>query len=150
MRIPSALLLVGVVAAPAAAQQPAGRTQQTDSADIRRALADPAITDRLTKVLPALGDALLSLPVGEIQASLEGRKATAAEKRTTVRDLGRRDDPDFERNLKRDLAGTGETMRAGIKGMSAALPAMMEGMKKMADAMERATANLPSPAYPKR
>ena len=148
MRILSALLLSTTLAAPAAAQQRG--PSAGDTAEIQRALTDPAVTDKLTRVLPALGDALLNLPVGEIEAAIEGRPATRADKRRTVGDLGRRDDPNFERNLKADLANSGETMKAGMKAMSAALPAMMEGMRKAAEEMEKAMANLPSPTYPRR
>lgn len=150
MRSLIALLVLGGLAAPAAAQQAGMPAAEPDTAEIQRALTDPAMTERLTAVLPVLGDALLNMPVGEIQAAIEGRKPTRAEKRTTVRDLARRDDPNFERNLKADLANSGETMKAGMKAMSAALPAMMEGMRKAAEEMEKATANLPSPAYPRR
>jgi hypothetical protein len=149
MRHLSIFLLSLTLAAPALAQQQPGPST-SETAEMQRALNDPVIADRLTKVLPVLGDALLSMPVGEIQATLEGRTPTRADKRTTVRDLGRKDDPNFERNLKADLANSGEVMKAGMKGMSAALPAMMEGMKKMAEEMEKATANMPSPVYPKR
>jgi hypothetical protein len=41
-------------------------------------------------------------------------------------------------------------MKAGMKAMSTALPVMMEGMRKAAEEMEKAMANLPSPAYPRR
>ena len=150
MRTLVALLLIGGLASPALAQQPVKADPAPDTAEIQRALTDPAITDRLTKVLPALGDALLDMPVGQVQAAIEGRTPTKAERRTTVRDLGRRDDPNFERNLKADLANSGETMKAGMKAMAAALPAMMEGMKKAVEEMEKATATLPSPTYPKR
>jgi hypothetical protein len=148
MRTLSVFLLSSVIAAPAAAQQRA--PAPSEAAEIQRALTDPAVTDKLTRVLPALGDALLSLPVGEIEAAIEGRPATRADKNKTVGDLARRDDPNFERNLKADLANSGETMKAGMKAMSAALPAMMEGMRKAADEMEKAMANLPSPTYPRR
>jgi len=150
MRNLSILLFSVAWAGPALAEKPASVPSGTETAQVQRALTDPAITERLTRALPALGDALLNMPVGELQAALEGRPATAADKRTTVRDLGRRDDPDFERELRADLANGGETMRAGMHAMSAALPALMEGMRKAAQEMEKATANLPSPTYPKR
>ena len=147
MRILSVLLLSAAVAAPAAAQQ---RPASGETVEIQRALTDPAVTEKLTKVLPALGDALLKLPVGEIEAAIEGRPATRSDKRRTVGDLGKRDDPNFERNLKADLGNSGEMMKAGMRAMAAALPAIMDGMKTMAEEMEKATSNLPSPTYPKR
>lgn len=148
MRILFALVLSAALAAPAVAQQRGPSAGET--AEMQRALTDPAITDKLTKVLPALGDALLNIPVGEIEAAIEGRPATRADKRKTVGDLGRRDDPNFERNLKADLTNSGEMMKAGMKGMAAALPAVMEGMRAAVNEMEKATANLPSPTYPRR
>ncbi|QIK78385.1 hypothetical protein G7077_05155 [Sphingomonas piscis] len=145
MRSLFAFALLGVAAAPAAAQPAV-----PDATEIQRALNDPAITDQLTRVLPALGDALLNMPVGPLQAAIEGRPATRADQRTTVRDLGRRRDPNFDRKLKADLANSGETMKAGMKAMSTALPAIVEGLQKAAAEVEKATANLPSPTYPKR
>lgn len=147
MRILSVLLLSAAVAAPAAAQQ---RPASGETVEIQRALTDRAVTEKLTEVLPALGDALLKLPVGEIEAAIEGRPATRSDKRRTVGDLGKRDDPNFERNLKADLGNSGEMMKAGMRAMAAALPAIMDGMKTMAEEMENATSNLPSPTYPKR
>jgi len=144
------ILLMSVACASPAFAEPARAPSASETAEIQRALTDPAITDKLTKVLPALGDALLNMPVGEIQAAMEGRPATRADKRATVRDLGRRNDPNFDRNLKADLANSGETMKGGMKAMAAALPAMMEGMKKAVEEMDKATANLPSPTYPRR
>lgn len=150
MRTTIPLLILATFAAPAAAQQTVRTPSVPEAQEIQRALNDPVITERLTAILPALGEAMLNMPVGEIKAAAEGRRATAAERRQTVRDLGRRDDPNFERNLRRDLAASGETMKAGVRAMSSALPAMMEGMQKAMGELEKATANMPSPVYPVR
>ena len=37
-----------------------------------------------------------------------------------------------------------------MKALAAALPAMMEGLSKAQDGLERAAANVPRPDYPKR
>jgi hypothetical protein len=150
MRTTIPLLILSTLAAPAAAQQTARTPSVPETQEIQRALNDPVITERLTTILPALGEAMLNMPVGEIKAAAEGRRATAGEKRQTVRDLGRAKDPNFDRNLRRDLAASGETMKAGMRAMANALPAMMEGMQKAMSELEKATANLPSPVYPKQ
>jgi hypothetical protein len=67
-----------------------------------------------------------------------------------VRELGRKDDPNFERNFQRDLAESGVMTQAGIKAFVAALPAMMKGLTEAGRELEKATSNLPSPTYPKR
>jgi hypothetical protein len=140
MRVLPALILETVAANPAAVQAQAVPSQ----------LADPALPDKLGNVMQALTGALLNLPVGEVQAALEGRPATAADRRTTVRDLGRRSDLNFDRNLQQQIAGGRETMRAGMKAMAAAVPAIMKGVNEARGEIERAVGNMPSPVYPQR
>jgi hypothetical protein len=97
-----------------------------------------------------LGKALMNLPVGELEAIAEGRQPTAADRRRTVRDSGRAEDPNFERDLEQQLSQARPMMEASMKAMSAALPAMMQSLQQAGEALERATANMPSPSYPKR
>jgi hypothetical protein len=132
-----------LIAAPSAAAQP-------DIAAVQRQLDDPALADRIGKVTEALTGALLNLPVGEVQAALEGRLATPAEKHVTVRDLGRRNDPNFDRDVHDQIAGSSEVVRSGMKAMSSALPAMIKGLGEAREAMEKVIANMPSPVYPKQ
>jgi hypothetical protein len=134
-----------LVASPALSQ-PA----PSDTAQIERVLNDPAMADRLTNVMQVMSKAFLDLPAGEVQAALEGRLATPAEKRMTVRDIGRRDDPNFDRNFQRQIAQSGPVIRQGMHAMSEALPAMMRGLAQAQHALERAAANMPDPTYPKR
>jgi len=134
-----------LVASPALSQ-PA----PSDTAQIERVLNDPAMADRLTNVMQVMSKAFLDLPAGEVQAALEGRPATPAEKRMTVRDIGRRDDPNFDRNFQRQIAQSGPVIRQGMHAMSEALPAMMQGLAQAQHALERAAANMPDPTYPKR
>ena len=151
MRAPLMLFPLLACAAPVAAQAPvAPQAKVAPQAEIQRVLNDPAMADRFANVLQALSKSFLSLPVGEVQAAVEGRKPTAAERRLTVRDVGRRDDPNFERDLERQLAQSGPIMRQSMKALSEALPAMMKSMEEAGKALERATANLPDPTYPKR
>ena len=100
--------------------------------------------------MQALSKALLSLPVGEIKAAAEGRPATEHDKGVTVRDLGRKEDPNFERKLERQIAEAKPMIRQSMKALVEALPAMLEGLSKASEAMDRATANMPQPGYPKR
>jgi hypothetical protein len=41
-------------------------------------------------------------------------------------------------------------MEQSLKALSGALPAMMQGLQQAGQALERATANMPDPTYPKR
>jgi hypothetical protein len=139
------LLPVFLSATPALAQ-PA----TSESIQIPRELTDPATTERLAGTMQALSKALLDMRVGELKAAAEGREATSAERRMTVRDMARRQDPNFERKLERQIAQSGPMIRQGIKAMSDALPAMMQGLEQAQKALERAAANMPDPTYPRR
>jgi hypothetical protein len=109
-------------------------------------LTDPATADRLTDAMQALTKVMLDLKVGEVQAALEGRQPTAAEKKLTVRDLGKIDD----QQLQRRVAEVKPQIRQSLKAFQKALPEMMQSFEQAQKSLERATANLPDPNYPKR
>jgi hypothetical protein len=93
-----------------------------------------------------LSKAMLDMPVGEVEAAVEGRPATPADKLRTVRtETGM-----SEQQLDRQIAEIQPVVRSSMKAMSNAIPAMMQAMTGMVEELERATANLPSPNYPKR
>jgi hypothetical protein len=136
-----------MIAAPAAAQTP---PRPQPPGDMQRVLNDPAMADRLANVMQALSNAFLNLPVGEVQAAVEGRPATSAEKRLTVRDMGRRDDPNFDREFQRQMSQARPMIQQSMKAMQTALPAMIHGLEEAGQAMDRAVQNMPRPDYPKR
>ena len=139
MRYLTALALLSA-AAPVAAQTPAPSPPQ----EVERAL-DPAMADRLTNAMDALSDALMNLPVGEVQAAVEGRAPTAQERKLTVRDVARRDHVD----VRRQIAEAKPMIRQSMKALSTALPAMMKSLDDMQQALDRAAANMPDPTYPR-
>jgi hypothetical protein len=136
-----------LIASPALAQQPAAPQPAIEA---QRVLGDPAMADRLANMMQSLSRAVLDLPVGEVQAAVEGRKPTAADRKLTVRELGRRDDPNFERNLQRRMADAKPMIEASQKALAEALPAMIKSMEEAGKALERAAANMPDPTYPRR
>ena len=147
MRKTLILLPILLTASPALAQS---APTPPETAQIERALNDPAVADRLTNAMQVMSTAFLDLPAGEVQAALDGRRATPAEKRMTVRDMARRDDPNFDRNFQRHIAQSGPMIRQSMRAMSQALPAMMQGLSQAQRALERAAANMPDPTYPNR
>ena len=140
MRVHLLLVPASLLAAPAVAQ-PAPVIPE-----IPKELFDPGMTDRLTDALQVLSKTFLDMPVGEVQAALEGRTPTAADRGRTVRSETRMS----ERELNQQIESARPQMRAAMKGLSAALPAMMKGMTEAARELEKATANMPQPGYPKR
>jgi hypothetical protein len=113
-------------------------------------LTDPATADKLANAMQGLSQALLDLRVGEVRAALEGRQASPAERRMTVRDMARRDDPDFDRHVQQDVANVRPMVRQSMNALNQALPAMMQGLAQAQQALERAVANMPDPTYPRR
>lgn len=143
------LLVAGLaaIAAPAVAQSPVAAPR---SIEVPRELTDPALSDRLGKTMQGLTDALLDLKVGEIQAAVDGRNASAAEKKLTVRDIERRRDPNFERDLRGQVAQAGPKIGQAMKALSDALPAITRALDDASRAIDRAAANMPDPTYPRR
>src|SRR5437762_11059712 len=113
-------------------------------------LTDPATADKLANAMQGLSQALLDMRVGEVRAALEGRQASPSEKRMTVRDMARQDDPDFDRRVQRDMANVRPMVRQSMNALNQALPAMMQGLAQAQQAIERAVANMPDPTYPRR
>jgi hypothetical protein len=113
-------------------------------------LTDPRNAQKLAQAMQALSQALLNVKVGEVQAALEGRQPTPAERNMTVRDVARRDDPNFDRHLQQQIANAGPMMQRSMNALNQALPAMMKGLNDAQKALERAVANLPDPTYPNR
>ena len=111
-------------------------------------LSDPAMADKLSDMLGPLMKAMMDMPIGEMEAAIAGREPTPADKSRRVRDtIG---GPNAERKLQADLAATGPQMRAMQKALVASLPALMGALSGMEKELEKATANLPDPTYPKR
>ncbi|HWJ59130.1 MAG TPA: hypothetical protein VNR68_05760 [Sphingomicrobium sp.] len=141
-------LLIAAAPAPAAPDSAQSAARAMDGVD--RALNDPRTMDRITKSIQTMTDAFMKLPVGELEAAVEGRSATAADKRRTVRDLGKADDPNFEADVRRQVAQAKPMIEQSMKAFRASLPSMIKSFEEAGKAIERAQANMPTPGYPKR
>ena len=142
MRVLLALIPIAMLASPAAAQAPA------DPIRIPPELTDPAMADKLGRMMGAMTRSLMDLPIGEMEAAIQGRPVTPADKAKRVRDTI--NDPNLEQRIAAEAANSGRTMQASMKAMAAALPAISRALSEVQGEIERATANLPSPTYPRR
>jgi len=141
MRTHLALIPLLAIAGPAMAAPPPQLPPQ---------LTDPATAQRLTNVMQALSNAFLNVRVGGVEAAIEGREASPQEKNLTVRDMARRDDPNFDRNLQRQIAEVGPTMQRSVSALNQAMPEVMKSLHEAKKSLERAAANMPDPTYPQR
>ena len=119
----------------------------TDAPAIPPELSDPAMADKLTRVLGPLSRALLNMPIGELEAAMSGREPSAADK---AKRLGDQLGPEGQKDLEATVAAAGPQMRAMQKALVASLPALMSALGGLEKELERATANLPDPTYPKQ
>ncbi|HEY8435153.1 MAG TPA: hypothetical protein VIK68_11175 [Sphingomicrobium sp.] len=142
MRNSLVVLPLSLCAAPAMAQ-PAPNP-------IPRALTDPATVHRLTDSMQSLSQALLDMRVGNIQAALEGRAPTPAERDLTVGDLARRNDPQFDQHLQQNIEAARPKIEQSVRALSEAVPEVTEDLQRARKSLERAMSNLPDPNYPRR
>jgi len=109
-------------------------------------MADPATVDRLADAMQAMSKVFLDMPVGNVEAALEGRRPTSADRRRTVASETRMN----ERQLRERIAAAKPLLQQSMKAMSDALPSMIQGLAQAQQSLERAAANMPDPNYPKR
>lgn len=144
MRKSLIILPLLLVASPAVAQDaPRG-------VELPRELTDPAAQMRLAAKLQSISSALLGLKIGDVAAALEGREASTAERNLTVGDLVRRKDPNFDRDVAREVATVGPKIQRGVQAVSRTLPRVMHDVADAQKSIDRAVANLPDPNYPRR
>ena len=113
-------------------------------------MIDPGMVDRMADSMQALSHVMLDMRVGGLRAALEGREATPSEKRMTIRDLARRNDPDFARHLDQQIAAARPKLERSMRAMNQALPEITEDLQRAERAIDRAGANMPDPNYPRR
>ena len=112
------------------------------------ALTDPAMADQLGRVAGAVTHSLMNLPVGELEAAIEGRPPTRADRHRTVRDsIG---DPYVEQRIESQAAASGRTIQAATQALARSLPSILQAIDGAAADIERVVGNLPDPTYPRR
>ena len=140
------LLPLAAMASPAFAQVAPPAPAPPQAVPLPPAMTDPRLADRITDAMSAMSKAFLSLPVVEMEAAMEGRRPTMADRRKTVRtETGMN-----ERELERKIDETRPMIEGSQRAMAAALPAMMQGLTQAQREIERAMANVPRPDYPRR
>lgn len=120
--VPLALLALPV---PAAAAEP-----DAELAQVAETLQDPATQDALADTLGALVAAMMDLKIGGI-VEAAGKIDPAANAKPvdpdmTLGEMAAKDNPDFERNLDRDV-------RQGTRMLGAAAGAMAKMLPQLAD-----------------
>ncbi|MGN6850207.1 MAG: hypothetical protein ACTHJK_12165 [Sphingomicrobium sp.] len=113
-------------------------------------LTDPAAAMKLARTMQALSTAVLNIRVGDMKAALDGREATPEERNTTVGDIIRRKDPNFDRDVQHEVATVGPKVMRRMQAMKRVLPEVMRDVDDAQRSLKRAVSNLPDPNYPQR
>ena len=111
-------------------------------------LTDPLLADQIGRAAGAVTRSLMNVPVGEIEAAVEGRPATRADRARTMGDsIG---DPYLEQRIADQAAASGRTIQAASQALASSLPAILQAIDGAKADIERAIGNLPDPTYPRR
>ena len=150
--IPAVLALIAApaMAAGEPARAPTRDVQPTpqEVAKAQRQIADPAMGAALGRMMPAISRALMNMPVGEIEAAIEGRAPNAADRKRTVQDsIG---GPAEAARVERELAVSGVQMQAMQQALAAALPGMIAAAGALEREMDRVGAAIPVMDTPSR
>lgn len=142
------LALLAAVATPAAAQVAPPPPGYSDPAyaQLPPEIANGAAVDQIGNMIGAVTRALLDLPVGELEAAVENRPVTRQDRQRTVRSVTGTD----ERDVTAGIEQSKEAVVAGGRAMARTLPVIREALNKAGEEIERATANVPQPGYPRR
>lgn len=129
---------------------PAFAQEAPPAFQLPRELTDPEAQMRLAIKLQQMSNALLNVRVGEMRAALEGRDASPRERNETVGDIVRRKDPNFDRDVAREVATVGPKIQHSVQALSRTLPRVMQDVADAQRSIDRAVSNLPDPTYPQR
>jgi hypothetical protein len=136
--------LLGSAAVPAAAQVPSRQPQRP--AELPPEITDGRMIDQVGSMVGALTQAFLDLPFGELEAAVENRPVTRQDRQRTVRSVTGTD----ERELTAEIEDSKGAVKAGGQAVARSLPVIREALNRAGDEIERATANIPQPGYPRR
>ena len=131
-----------LTAAPAAAQP--ARLQ------VPPELTDPETIIQMSIAAQQLSDAVFDIHVGGVKAAVEGHDPSPAERRMTVRDIARKQDPNFDRDVHDGIASVGPTLLRTLAAVNRALPAVKQAVDEAQASIDRISANIPDPNYPRR
>jgi hypothetical protein len=146
MRTLLPFVLFAAVASPVAAQVAPRPPEAPRQSELPPEITDGRMIDQIGSMVGALTKAFLDLPVGELEAAVENRPATRADRQRTVRSVTGTDERDVAASIEE---GKG-TVVAGGQAVARSLPVIREALNKAGEEIDRATANIPQPGYPRR
>jgi hypothetical protein len=146
MRTLLPLVILAAVATPAAAQVAPRPYEAPRQSELPPEITDGRMVDQIGSMVGALTKAFLDLPVGELEAAVENRPVTRADRGRTVRSVTGTDEREITSSIEQ---GKG-TVVAGGRAVARSLPVIREALNKAGEEIERATANIPQPGYPRR
>lgn len=139
------LAAMAALVAPAHAQQSTTddvqeRFAQSMEADLGRVLDDPDLPEKAGRVTEALVTILDTLPIGQIEAAVEGREPTADDMSRTLGDVADLDGEALGEEVAIAIADNRHRIETGRNAVIATLPHLIlavESLKAELEALER-------------
>lgn len=140
MMIPAAAIGLGV-ATPASAQEVdheavTEQFEQSVRADLGRILDDPDLPEKAARSTEALVAVLETLPIGNIEAAIDGREPTDADRVRTLGDVIDVDGREIGGELAMAIAENRPRIEAGIDAAVVTLPALLAAAETLRGELE--------------
>jgi hypothetical protein len=132
------LLGAALLATPAAAQEPV--FDESLDEDIARAIPPAEEVEAMAPAMDTMVAALLNVDIGPLldAADPHRRRADHGARGRTLRELGRRDDPDFENRIRSSIYGTIANMGRMMEALAVAAPIMRRSLREFERSIEGA------------
>lgn len=135
LMIPAAAIGLGI-AAPASAQDVDAEAvteqfEQSVRADLGRILDDPELPEKAARSTEALVAVLETLPIGNIEAAIEGREPTEADRARTLGDIMDVDGREIGDELAVAITENRPRIEAGIDAAVVTLPALIAAVESL-------------------
>lgn len=118
--------------APALAQDLPREAAREMEAGLGELLSDPTLPDRMAAMTVALAGALEAMPLGEIEAAMDGRVATPEERARTLGDTIAIDREALADQTRTAMIDNRETMQRSARSLALMLPVIAKAAATMA------------------
>lgn len=118
--------------APAMAQELPREAVEEMEAGLGELLSDPTLPDRMAAMTVALVGALEAMPLGEIEAAMDGRVATDEERAHTLGDTIAIDREALAEQTRGAMIDNQETMQRSARSLALMLPVIAKAAASMA------------------
>ncbi len=142
------------ITAPAAAQQPQPQTRSNEvvqptapvdprDAEMLRNMPSPTEMKEMGEIAARGMEAMMDVPIGPLREAVEGRKLSPRERKETLGDHARRDDPNFKERMRDQIGLATVALGALAEQMTVMGPVLRRSLEDVSRRMEDAARAAP-------